>query len=101
MRTSAGVPDRSLPVKATIEKGADWLISRTVSPPPTPVNGCWVRTVSSALGPWCRPGRTAANGTITTVAAMAVNRIAGAGRRRDDTVRCYVWASCYQGFDTG
>ena len=49
-RIRAEVALRSFPVNATIEKGVGWLISRTVSPPPTPASGCWTRTVSSALG---------------------------------------------------
>jgi hypothetical protein len=85
-RNRAEVPVRSDPVSATMENGVSWVISRTVSPPPTPASGCWVRTVSSAMA-WSSsppPGRPpTAHGTITTVAAMAVNRIVGVGRRGD------------------
>ena len=93
---------RSFPVRATIENGADWLISRMVSPPPTPAKGWCTRIVSSALGTSCPlvpETPVNVNGTATTVAAMAVNKIVGTGRR-DDTPRCYVWVSCCRRFDT-
>ena len=86
-RTRAEVPVRSFPVSATIENGADWLISRMVSPPPTPAKGWCTRIVSSALGTSCPlvpETPVNVNGTATTVAAMAVNKIVGTGRR-DDT----------------
>ena len=43
--------------------------------------------------------RSTAHGSITTVAAIAVNSSDGAGRRHS-TARCYVCVSCYQCFDT-
>src|SRR5579884_352246 len=41
-RTRAEVPVKSPPVNATMENGVDWVISRTVTPPPSPTSGCWV-----------------------------------------------------------
>ena len=54
----------------------------------------FLRTVSAALGPslGSDPGTpVTAHGRMTTVAAIAVNTIDGAGRR-DSTRRCYVCA---------
>ena len=76
-RTRADVPVRSSAVSATIENGVSWWISRIVSPPPTPVSGCWA---SRGVG---APGRSVvvgpgmpliAHGSMTTVAAMAVKQ---------------------------
>ena len=92
---------RSSAVSATIENGVSWWTSRTVSPPPSPVSGCcascgaWVAGLSLSS-----PGSPLiAHGSITTVAAIAVNSSDGAGRRHG-TARCYVCVSCYQCFDT-
>ena len=83
-RIRAEVSLRSLPVNATIEKGVDWLISRTVSPPPRPASGCWTRTVSSAFGVgWRSLPPVIAKGAKSMVAATAVKRIVGGGRRNN------------------
>ena len=100
-RTFAEVPVRSSAVSATIENGVSWWTSRIVSPPPRPVSGCCASCGARLAGlSLSSPGSPLiAHGSITTVAAIAVNNIDGAGRRHG-TDRCYVCVSCYQCSDT-
>ena len=91
-RTRAEVPVRSSAVSATSENGVSWWISRTVSPPPRPVSGCCRQLGgAAAAGRWSSPGTpVTAHGSSTTVAAIAVNRIDGAGRRHGTDDVTYV-----------
>src|SRR5271166_2910695 len=94
-RTRVEVPARS-PVTATNENDVLWVSSRTVTPPPSPINGCsasWVPLAGEGAGALSRVGSTIQD-TMTTVAAIAVINIVGA-RVRDCTRRCYVCFYCY------
>ena len=90
------MPVRSSAVSATIENGVSWWISRiglaAAETGQRLLRELWRLAAGLSLS---SPGRPLiAHGSITTVAAIAVNNSDGAGRRHG-TDRCYVCVSCY------